>query len=154
MRAILSTIFICFVVAACARVSLASDVARKFVEFNDINCEDESAHLDNFAVELQNNPESTGYIIFYGGRTFRRRLPRFGESAARAARIEKYLITSRGISADRIVMLDGGYRETWQAELWIVPRGAVTPKPTPTLRSQEIKFRKGKARTRDYECEI
>src|SRR5687768_6998511 len=60
--------------------------ARKVDEFGNINCEEEMAHLDVFAVQLNNEPGSTGYIIFYGGRTYNRRLARRGESEARAGR--------------------------------------------------------------------
>ena len=44
--------------------------ARKVDEFENINCEDEMARLDNFAVQLNNEPGSTGYVIFYGGRLY------------------------------------------------------------------------------------
>ena len=65
---------------------------RKFDEFGDINCEDEMARLDNFAIQLQQEPSWRGYIIFYGGRRFRGRLPRVGEAAARAGRMKPYLV--------------------------------------------------------------
>lgn len=63
-----------------------------FDSFGDINCEDEMARLDNFAVALQNDPSSKGLIVFYGGRRFRGRLPKRGEAEARAARLKPYLV--------------------------------------------------------------
>ena len=53
--------------------SASPKTPRKFDEFGDLNCEDEMARLDNFAIQLQNSSSDTGYIIFYGGRRFRGR---------------------------------------------------------------------------------
>src|SRR5215210_443882 len=72
----------------------------KFDEFGDVNCEDEMARLDNFVIQLQANPHTKGAIIYYGGKTFRGRLPRRGESTARAARLKSYLVLRRGVPAD------------------------------------------------------
>ena len=80
-------------------------------------------------------------------------LPRWGESQARAARLKPYLVNSRGI-AGRVVVIDGGFRETWTADLWIVPKGASPPTPTPTVKPEDIRYRKGRIRKRDYECEV
>ena len=126
----------------------------KFDEFGDSNCEDEMAHLDNFAVQLQNEPSARGAIIFYGGRRFRGRLPKRGEAAARAARIKPYLVQRRGLPADQVIVIDGGFREKWQVELWVVPPGAAMPIPQPAIPIEKIHFRKGKLSPRDYQCHI
>lgn len=128
--------------------------ARKIDDFGDINCEDEMARLDNFAVQLNNEPGATGYVIFYGGRLYNRRLARRGEGEARASRIKRYLTENRGIDAGRVVEVNGGYRESWSAELWIAPSGAAAPTPTPTLKIKEIKFRRGKIGKREYNCGV
>ena len=39
-----------------------------FDSYGDISWEDEKAHLDNFAIALQHDPDSIGYIIVYAGR--------------------------------------------------------------------------------------
>lgn len=142
------------VLAFCVTGSAALAPISKFDEFGDIKCEDEMAHLDNFAVHLQNGPANKGVIIFYGGRRFRGRLPKRSEAAARAARLRSYLVQRRGIPTDQVIIIDGGYREEWFAELWVVPPGATTPIPQPTIPAEKIKFRKGKANPRDYECGI
>ncbi len=127
----------------------------KFDEFGDINCEDEYARLDNFAIQLQNTPSAQGYIIFYGGRRFRGRLPRKGEAAVRAARLNPYLVNRRGISAARVVVIDGGYQEDFYVELWIVPAGETPPEPSnTTIPASQIKFRKGKVSKRQFQCNI
>jgi hypothetical protein len=143
-------------------ISIQRETA-KFDDFGDVCCNAEKARLDNYAVALQNLPEARGFIIFYGGRrqsypfcsSSRQRLPRRGEAQARAARLRPYVL--RGwptLDPQRVVVIDGGYRETWSAELWIVPKGGTVPKPTPTLKVQNIRFRRGKAHKRDYHCEV
>jgi hypothetical protein len=52
------------------------------------------------------------------------------------------------------VVINGGYRELWEAELWIVPKGATPPTPTPTIKVQDIRFRRGRIKKSDYECEV
>jgi hypothetical protein len=141
-------------------ISLAqtSNGTREFDKFGNICCEDEMARLDNFAVQLQNQPGAKGYIIFYEGRRYsscydrRLRAPRSGEAQARAARMKPYLTDRRGVDPKRVKVIDGGYREEWTAELWIIPQGAEPPKPTSTLKAKNIKFRRGRIPKRDYEC--
>lgn len=127
---------------------------KTFDDFGDINCEDEYARLDHFAIQLQQDPTATGVIIFYGGRTFRGRLPRRGDAVARAARIKPYLVKRRGVPESRVIVINGGYALEWKAQLWIVPPGATFPTPDPTVPLKEIKFRKGKANPRDFRCQI
>ena len=127
---------------------------QKFDEFSDLNCEGEMARLDNFAIQLQNQPEAKGVIIFFGGKTFRGRLPKRGEAEARAARLKPYLVRRRGIPTTQVIVINGGYAEEWRVELWIIPPGASLPTPFTTVPVTEIKFRKGKANPRDYRCQI
>lgn len=136
-----------------APVQAAAPIS-KFDEFGDINCEDEYARLDNFAIQLQNYPSAQGYIIFYGGRRFRGRLPRFGEATARAARMKPYLVNRRGIRVDQVVVINGGYQESFTVELWIVPPGATVPTGDGRVPASEIKFRKGKVNRRQFQCNI
>lgn len=127
---------------------------RKFDEFGDINCEDEMARLDNFAIQLQNEPAAKGIMIFYGGRRFRGRLPKQGEAAARAARMKPYLVERRGISSERVIVIDGGYREEFQVNLWVIPANITPPEPNSTVPARDIKFQKGKATARQFRCQI
>ena len=141
--------------------SIVASPSQKFDSFGDTCCNDEKAHLDNFAVTLQAQPDAQGYIIFYGGRrqsypscSGRQRLQLRGESQARAARLKPYLVSSRGIDYARVIVIDGGYRESWTAELWIVPKGATPPTPSPTVQPNNIRYRKGRIKKRDYECQV
>jgi hypothetical protein len=140
--------------------SQTSNVTRQIDKFGNVCCEDELARLDNFALQLQNEPDAQGYVIFYEGRRYgycykyRPRIPRRGEAEARVARIKPYLVETRGFAANRVVVINGGYREEWAAELWIAPKGASPPKPTPTLTGKDIKFRRGKIPKGEYGCAL
>lgn len=97
---------------------------RKFDEFPDIQRNDEKARLDNFAIELQNDPTATAYVIVYPGKTSKR-----GDVQHHSSRIVEYLVHSRGLDERRIVTLVGTPRDQLHVQLWISPAGAVPPKP-------------------------
>jgi len=97
---------------------------RKFDEFPDISRNDEKARLDNFAIELQNDPTSTAYVIVYPGSN-----GRSGTAQTRATRIVDYVVNSRQFDARRIVTVIGPARSALMVDLRICPQGA--PAPTP-----------------------
>ena len=95
----------------------------------------EKIRLDNFAIQLQREPESSGYIIVYAGR-----LARADEAQARAERAKNYLVNVRNIESKRLITIDGGYQEESLVELYIVPRGAPAPTPKPTVAPSEAQI--------------
>jgi hypothetical protein len=95
---------------------------RKFDEFPAIAYNDEKARLDNYAIELQNDPTATAYVIVYPGQRGRP-----GEVQRHTTRIVDYLVNSRGINAQRIVTLVGPARPDLMVELWLCPQGAKPP---------------------------
>ncbi len=98
--------------------------AVKFDEFGDnIFLSYEAARLDDYAMQLINNPSTKGFIIVYRSR---RDLP--GLSSRTALGIRHYLVDSRGIDSTRLVAMDGGISSCLITELWLVPTGT-TPKP-------------------------
>lgn len=119
---------------------------RKYDEFSYGNCEEELAHLDGFYNELQNNPDSQGYLIVYGGST-----GRHYEAQALAARMRYYLTRTRGLSGWRLLTIDGGHREKLTTEIWIGRRGEPMPAPTPTVKTKDLSL-KGRARVIGYDC--
>jgi hypothetical protein len=105
--------------------------------------DDQKARLDNLAVELQNDPSSTTYVIAYGGRS-----SRIGQADLLGTRARDYLVTNRGIDQSRIVVLNGGFREEDCVELWIVPSGAAVPQATPTVQAGDVRPASGTPRRR------
>jgi hypothetical protein len=101
--------------------------AKRFDEFPSVAHDDDKARLDNLAIELQNNPGATGYVIAYAGRN-----SRAGEADRMTRRAADYLTTTRGISRERLVFINGGRRASNSFELWLVPQGADPPRPTPS----------------------
>ena len=116
---------------------------KRFDEFPSVAFDDDKARLDNLAIELQNSPGSTGYVIAYAGRN-----SRAGEAERMGRRAVEYLTATRGISRDRIIFVNGGHRELNSFELWVVPQGADPPRPTPTLSPDQVRPAPAPRRTR------
>ena len=112
---------ICSRTASCSTAvkTVVPNLPRKFDEYGNIRFNDEKARLDNYAIELQNDPGATATIIAYGSCE--------GEGQARADRAQNYLVNTRGIDAGRITTVDGGCREDLTVQLWVVPTGASAP---------------------------
>jgi hypothetical protein len=111
--------------ADCAvSIPLPRPVGRKFDEFPDISRNDEKARLDNFGIELQNDPTSTGYVIVYPGRSSKR-----AEVQDHFGRVIDYLVHSRQIDQSRIKTIEGPKRDQLHVELWVTPQGATPPNP-------------------------
>lgn len=120
--------------ATCSIQVGAPPVAAKFDEYGNVRFNDEKARLDNFAIQLQNDPTAQGYIIAYGGR----RGTRAGAAQARADRAKDYLVNTRGVDTGRIVTVDGGFREEFAVELYTVPQGATAPTASNTIDASEV----------------
>jgi hypothetical protein len=118
----------------CTTQVIRTVVARKIDEYGNIRFNDEKARLDNLAIELQNDPTAQGYIICYGGK-----VGRAGAAQARCDRAKNDLVTRRSIPAERIVTVDGGYRDDLTVELWVVPAGATPPTASPTVDPSEVR---------------
>ncbi|HEU4795630.1 MAG TPA: Ig-like domain-containing protein, partial [Pyrinomonadaceae bacterium] len=91
----------------------------RFDEYGNIRFNDEKARLDNYAIQLQNDPQATGTIIVYGTCA--------GEAQQRGDRAKDYLVNTRGIEAGRITVVDGGCAADLRVQLWIIPAGATAP---------------------------
>lgn len=93
------------------------------------------AHLDRFAIELRREPPaSDGYIICYAGRDD------MSNKARRRCELAKnYLVKTHGFDAARLQVMDGGYREKFTVELWVVPEGSQPPALSPTLMTEQVR---------------
>ena len=111
--------------ADCAiTIPLPRPYSKKFDEFPDISRNDEKARLDNFGIELQNDPTATAYVVVYPGRSSKR-----ADIQHHSSRIVDYLVNSRGLDQNRIKTLVGPARDELFVELWITPQGATPPNP-------------------------
>jgi hypothetical protein len=107
-----------------------------FDHYSDVPFADEKARLDNFAAWLHQYPDLTGYILVYGAR--RPRTAR--EAQARAVRAKDYLNRVRRVETDRLITIDGGYRENLEVELYALPHNMVAPKPYPTVDPSQVQI--------------
>jgi hypothetical protein len=123
LRKMLLVVCVLLLLTSVTLAQTTKDTARKFDEFGDIEASYLIARLDNLAVEVQNEPGAKAFLIVY--RT-RRDLP--GLSSKYAHRMKGYLVNSRGLPSDRIVIVDGGVASCLSQELWIVPPGSA-PQP-------------------------
>jgi hypothetical protein len=135
----------CSRTASCStNITLPPRPPTKFDEYGDIRFNDEKARLDNYAIQLQNDPTAQGYIIAYGNCA--------GAAQARADRAKDYLVNTRGIDAGRLTTIDGGCRADLTVELWLVPSGATPPaastdniiSPCPECRRPAPRRRRGR----------
>ncbi|HBB87128.1 MAG TPA: hypothetical protein DC047_05895 [Blastocatellia bacterium] len=105
--------------------------------------------LDTLGAELARIPQLQGYIIAYAGRKSRR-----GEAKQMAEEARHYLIETRMIPPDRIIALDGGYRETAQYDLFTLSLEMPPPTPTPTLPSNEVQIVKPAPRNKRHSSKV
>ena len=124
MRRLFATLFLLALaaIAAHAQSQPAAGGARMIDQFGEIQWSDLMARLDNFAIELQNEPSSRGLVVAYAAR---HKFP--GWPLRRAASALTYLKMTRGIEASRLSVVNGGLRDENQLELWVVPPSAESP---------------------------
>ena len=109
--------------------------ASKADEFGELQPAQENERLGSIAAAISQGDDHL-YIIAYAGRTSPR-----GHATTALRRMRTQLGTL-GLSAGRIGVLDGGFRENAEYELWIFPQGAEPPRATPTVDRKEIVFPK------------
>ncbi|MBV8856119.1 MAG: hypothetical protein JOZ02_04080 [Acidobacteria bacterium] len=124
----------CSMTASCTTLVVVDPSLRKVGEYIGLVRDDEKAQLFNFAGELENEAAAWGYLLCYGGRR-----SAANEAQRRCERARNYLSTTRGIAADRLAMVDAGFREEPTVELWVVPPGVSPPQATPTVDPQEVR---------------
>lgn len=139
--------------------------AQKITELVTVSCGQVNAYVYQAYAALRQSPEAKIYVIFYGqGRgqavgVWNRKTKQMDKKLSfphpldalnRAKEVPLYLKTAHNLPADKVVLIDGGFREDFEMEIWLVPNSAEPPSPTPTIDGKGVKFRKGKAiHTRD-----
>jgi hypothetical protein len=89
--------------------------------------EDSLARLDNFAAQLLQEPLSKGYVIVYAAK---QTAP--ARAKAYVRRFKEYLTKKRGLSAEKVSVTYGGYRDLLTVEDYIFRYDMPPPKPRPT----------------------
>jgi hypothetical protein len=102
--------------------------ARQIDEYGPIRHCDMTARLDNFAIELQNDPGASALLVAYDAKA------KGGGRAAWHLKVGRYyLVNVRGIDASRVSVVNAGSRDAQDVstQLWLVPSGAEPPLATP-----------------------
>lgn len=147
MRNLFFSLLILF--SCLAAVSAQSVEAVKIDEMKAMPCDYLQGWLDNFFTQVTNNSETAkGFIIVYEGKIpFYKKESKITNLPRGLAKTWIQTVKShmkfRMISDEKIVFIEGGFRNDFTAEFWLVPNGATLPKASPTL--EKIKYRKGKA---------
>lgn len=142
-------IFLSIVLALFVSYSLFSQEAQKVDELPNSSCADITIRSSHFFDEIKKREDSKGYIIVYNGKLLKPLYnkenksiqPHFDEAKAEINNI-KSRINFFKFDAKKLVFVEGGLRENFTIEFWIVPNNANSPNLTPTLK--KMKFRKGK----------
>ena len=113
-------------------------------DFRSITCDEAKLWVDFFGLELHKTPESKGYIIYYGGKInpYGNKSPRRNEAKVTMDEfMYDYQVRTR--LSKNVILINGGYRENYTAQFWVVPKGVLPPSPSPTQKPKEIKFSNG-----------
>ena len=128
-----------------------ADTPWKFDMFSHLSCTDELVRVDNYSSQLAKLKDVLAVVVIYAGRDDTMR----GEVAAHLFSIRDRLVKNGSIDATSIVLIDGGFRERQEIELFIVAnygRNSVHYLAVPTLKPEEGRLKKS-VFTRDvYRC--
>ena len=130
MKLLIISILLLFGDAVCLHVQDSGVGPIKVDSYNDRipSSEAEQWRLEDFRQKLLDEPESKAYIIAYAGRE-----DPPGKAKRYALRARNWLVQWRGLEEKRIVAIDGGRREEFTVDLWIVPTQSRPPAPTPNV---------------------
>jgi len=115
--------------------------------FGKLSAEDRSARFDVLLQEISRTPNSIGYVFLYCGRQCR-----YGEIEAHQRGIE-IKIALRHFERDRIVVLNAGFRDRFETELWLAGEPGTAPRPRSTVNIRFVDFAKPTKRMFEpYDC--
>lgn len=123
-------------------------------------CGDFIARMDGVYNGYKETADAKIYVIYYEGKhklynETKKINPRKGDALNRAKEVFLYFTKAeyRGfkLPENKIAIINGGHREDFALEIWIIPKNSNLPQPTPTLEEKDMKFRKGKPyKVRDF----
>lgn len=113
-----------------------------FDSYGRILFEDAEARLDTFFIQLSNlnegKPHYQGFIIVYAGRS-----AQAAEASTVAECSKNYLVKVRAADPETVVAADGGYRDEFTVELYIMPNDAYPPMLMPTVSPKKVQVLEG-----------
>ncbi len=112
----------------CSQNQPTSQLLPAFDEYGQLTLNNEKARLDNYAAQLNYLSDSVGYIVVYPMSE-----KSLSKSLRRARRARSYLVRVRGVKPSRISVIEGGCRDAFTIELYILPRTAPAPRPEPNV---------------------
>jgi hypothetical protein len=104
----------CRSAASSPQARATEQYAHSIDAYGTIPYEDEKLRLDNFAVELQLNLTTRGYVQYYWSNN--RKAARM-----RATRAQRYLVKRHQIDPSRIILREGGRAESFMMMLGLLP---------------------------------
>lgn len=113
-----------------------------FDSYGKIPFEDAEARLDDFMAQLENmnagTPHYRAFVIAYAGRSAHAE-----EAAITADCVKNYLVKVRKADPETVIAADGGYRDEFQVELYIMPNDAYPPMLMPTVSPKKVEILPG-----------
>ena len=113
-------------------------IPEPFDSLGDISFASEKFLLDNFSLTVSDR-KGMAYVIAYAGKRARP-----NEATERANRVKQYLVNVRGLPAEQIKVIDGGYREKRDVVLYVVSEGVCPPIPLPTIDPRDVQIVRGR----------
>lgn len=113
-------------------------------QFGILNSEERSARFDLLFSEIGNKPGSTAYIVLFCGKKCQ-----YGEIEAHVRGIE-IKIALRRFNRSKLAIVNGGYRDKFDTELWLVENGAAPPDVKPTVNIKYVTFSGTTRKTFEY----
>jgi hypothetical protein len=96
-----------------------------FDDFSSLSHCDITARLDNFAIQLQNDPKEHGYVVVYAP-------PIDNRGEAVLGTLKDYLVNTRGLESETLTTIYGGRNDKpsdVRIQLWLAPPGAPALEP-------------------------
>lgn len=107
----------------------------------------ESAFIDHLRVAMQKNTDSKGAFVFYCGK-----ICSYGEIEAHFRGLSASL-RGKGWKYSEFAILQGGYREKFTLEYWLIPQNAGLPIPNSTINIIDVTFKGAfKKKLVPYDC--
>ena len=101
-------------------------------EFGKLCSEDFMARADQFYIQLQNDPNAIGYIVFTGDREFE------GRNVYWVSAMTFWYPQTMRRDLSRLVLVRGENQDYMKVEFWLVPAGSTPPKPDKEFRPSKI----------------